>query len=104
MINITGHHVELTPALRDYVTEKLARLNHHVDHITAMHVILTVEKRDHKATGNIQLRGSTLHAECISEDMYAAIDLLSDKLNQQAIKYKEKQRSHHGDGKELEAE
>jgi len=102
MINITGHHVELTPALRDYVTEKLSRLHNHVDSITAMHVVLTIEKRDHKATGNVQLKGSILHAECVSEDMYAAIDLLSDKLNQQAIKYKEKQRTHHGDGKDHE--
>jgi len=67
-----------------------------------MHVILTVEKYDHKAAGNIQLKGSILHAEGISSDMYAAIDLLSDKLNQQAIKFKEKHHSHHDHDKGME--
>lgn len=93
-LNITGHHVELTPALRDYVAAKLDRLTRHFDNITNTHVTLTVDKLQQKAEANIHVGGATLFANSVDKDMYAAIDLLSDKLDRQLLKHKEKIRAH----------
>ena len=94
-LNISGHHVELTPALRDYVKEKLTRVERHFDHLLSAEVILTVEKLRQKAEATIHARGANLHAEAVDGDMYAAIDLMMDKLDQQTRKHKEKLRDHH---------
>jgi len=94
-VNIAGHHVPLTPALRSYVSAKLTRLERHFDHLIDASVILTVEKLQHKAEATIHTRGRNLHAEAIEQDMYAAIDLLADKLDSQTRKFKEKIRDHH---------
>jgi len=94
-LNITGHHVDVTPALRDYVAAKLQRLERHFDHVTDIHCILTVEKLLHKAEATIHLSGSTIHADSTEKDMYAAIDGLIDKLNRQVRKHKEKMTDHH---------
>ncbi|HWU69683.1 MAG TPA: ribosome-associated translation inhibitor RaiA [Stenotrophobium sp.] len=94
-LTISGHHIEVTPALREYVTEKLKRVGRHFDHIIAVEVILTVEKLEQKAEATVRASGTTLHAEMVAEDMYAAIDLLVDKLDQQTRKHKEKSRDHH---------
>lgn len=97
-INISGHHVEVTDALRTYVNEKLDRLVRHYDHITDITVILTVEKLVQKAEARINIAKGDVFANSESNDMYAAIDLLTDKLNRQLIKHKEKNvsRSHGG--------
>lgn len=89
-INISGHHVEVTDALRTYVNEKIDRLVRHYDHITDITVILTVEKLVQKAEARINIAKGDVFANAESEDMYAAIDVLTDKLNRQLIKHKEK--------------
>ena len=94
-LNISGHHVELTPPLRNYVKEKLTRVERHFDHLISAEVILTVEKLRQKAEATIHARGANLHAEAVDGDMYAAIDLMMDKLDQQTRKHKEKIRDHH---------
>ena len=91
-INISGHHVDVTPALRDYVNTKLERLNRHFDQITNTHVVLTVEKSRQRADATLHVSGADLAASAESEDMYAAIDFLADKLDRQLIKHKEKVR------------
>ena len=93
-VNICGHHVEVTPALRDYVTSRLDRIDHHLGDVTKMEVTLEVEKLRHFAKGNVYVKGDTLHAESEHEDMYAAIDGLADKLHRQAVRHKERQHKH----------
>jgi putative sigma-54 modulation protein len=89
-ITVSGHHVDVTPALRDYVNTKLSRLQNHFDQITNTAVTLTVEKLVQKAEATVHVTGANLFAACESEDMYAAIDSLADKLDRQLIKHKEK--------------
>ena len=93
-INISGHHVELTTALRDYVTNKLSKLERHFDSITTTQVTLSVEKLRQKAEATVHVSGADLFAQCEHEDMYAAIDALTDKLDRQVIKHKEKLKNH----------
>jgi putative sigma-54 modulation protein len=94
-LNLTGHHIDITPALREFVQTKLARLERHFDSVTDVHCILTVEKLLHKAEATAHLSGGTIHADSTAEDMYAAIDALIDKLNRQAKRFKEKTTDHH---------
>ncbi|MGH1371424.1 MAG: ribosome hibernation-promoting factor, HPF/YfiA family [Cellvibrionaceae bacterium] len=94
-INISGHHVDLTPAIKNYVNSKLDRLERHHDRITSTNVILSVDKLRQKAEASVHVSGKDFFADCESEDLYAAIDLLADKLDRQLIKHKEKMRSHH---------
>ena len=94
-LNICGHHLDLTPPLRDYVTDKLKRVERHFDHLIEASVILTVDKLEHKAEATLHARGANLHAAAIASDMYAAIDGLIDKLDQQTRRFKEKIRDHH---------
>ncbi|CAA0095921.1 MULTISPECIES: ribosome hibernation-promoting factor, HPF/YfiA family [Zhongshania] len=89
-ITVSGHHVDVTPALRDYVNNKLTKLQRHFDNITNTDVTLTVEKLVQKAEATVHVAGADLFATCESEDMYAAIDSLTDKLDRQLIKHKEK--------------
>lgn len=89
-ITVSGHHVDVTPALRDYVNTKLSKLHSHFDNITNTAVTLTVEKLVQKAEASVHVAGANLFAACESEDMYAAIDSLADKLDRQLIKHKEK--------------
>jgi len=96
-LNLTGHHVEITPALRDYVTLKLNRVAHHFDHITSTHVILSVEKLQQKAEVTLHVKGKDIHADATNDDLYAAIDLLAEKLDRQILKHKEKISTHHHD-------
>jgi len=93
-INLTGHHVEVTSSLRDYVNTKFAKLERHFDHINNVHVVLTVEKLDQKAEATIHLKGSELHASAVNSDMYNSIDTLVDKLDRQVLKYKGKITQH----------
>ena len=94
-INLTGHHVELTPPLHDYVNSKMEKLERHFDHVTDIHVVLSVEKLRHKAEATLHVSGGTLFADAVQEDMYAAIDSLTDKLDRQVKKHKEKLTDHH---------
>ncbi len=94
-IDLTGHHVELTDPLRNYVNEKFERLERHFDHVTDVHVILSVEKLRQTAEATIHISGGKLFADSTSEDMYAAIDSLTDKLDRQIKKHKEKLTDHH---------
>lgn len=94
-LNLTGHHMDITPALRDYVTSKLDKIERHFDHVTDAHVILTVEKLRHKAEATINVSGGNIFAEAVEADMYAAIDGLVDKLDRQVKRHKEKLKAHH---------
>lgn len=94
-VNISGHHLDLTPPLRDYVKDKLKRVERHFDHLISADVVLSVEKIRQKAEATVHASGANMHAEAVADDMYAAIDLLTDKLDQQTRKHKEKVRSHH---------
>jgi ribosome hibernation promoting factor len=94
-LSVTGHHVEVTQALREYVGTKLAKIERHFDHMTDIHCILTVEKLVHKAEATVYMGGGTIHADSTQDDMYAAIDMLVDKLDRQVKKHKEKLTDHH---------
>ena len=94
-LQISGHHLEITPALHDYVTSKLERVTRHFDNVIDVNVILSVEKLEHKAEATINVSGRSFHAESVAESMYAAIDLLADKLDRQILKHKEKITDHH---------
>jgi putative sigma-54 modulation protein len=93
-ISLTGHHVDITPALKNYVDSKFERLERHFDQVTNVHVVLSVEKVRQKAEANMHLNGADIFADSVEEDMYAAIDGLVDKLDRQVKKYKEKITSH----------
>ncbi len=93
-INITGHRLEVTPALRAFTQEKFDKLERHFDHITSINVIFDVEKLRQIAEATVYVAKGELHASSESEDMYAAIDTLIDKLDRQLIKHKEKIRDH----------
>ena len=98
-LHLTGHHVEITPAIRDYVTSKLARISRHFDHVIDVNVIMTVEKLDQKIEANVHLSGKDIHVQSSEEDMYAAIDALIDKLDRQVIRHKERfHGARHGGG------
>ena len=94
-LNISGHHVDMTNALHQYVASKMERIERHFDHVLDAEVVLEVEKLRHKAEATMQLRGATLHAEATKEDMYAAIDCMVDKLDRQTLRHKEKACDHH---------
>jgi len=89
-IDLTGHHIELTPSLRTYVESKFERLQRHFDNMSNTHVILTVEKDRQKVEATVNVNRGRLFAEAEHEDMYAAIDNLVDKLDRQVKKHKEK--------------
>jgi putative sigma-54 modulation protein len=93
-LTISGHHVDITPSLRDYVTTRLDKLDRHFNNITNTEVTLTVDKHEQKAEANVHVGGAVLHANSVDKDMYAAIDSLSDKLDRQLIKHKEKTKAH----------
>ena len=93
-LSITGHHIDVTDSLRAYVTNKFVRLERHYEHITNVHVVLSVEKLIQKAEATVHTSGAELFADATSEDLYAAIDALIDKLDRQIVKHKEKTRNH----------
>ena len=101
-LQLTGHHVDITPALRAYVEAKLERLTRHFDHVIDANVVLTVEGLEQIVECTVHVRGKDLFAEAREPDMYAAIDLLSDKLDRQVLKHKEKITSHRPDNDAIE--
>src|SRR3990172_7460892 len=94
-ITLTGHHLDITPAIRSYVEGKFSRLERHFDQMTNIKVFLSVEKERQKAEARVEVNRATLFADSEHEDMYAAIDVLIDKLDRQIIKHKEKLKDHH---------
>ena len=93
-LNVTGHHVDVTPALKGYVEKKLDRIVRHSDHVVDVHCILTVEKQGHKAEATVNLSGGQVYADATHDNMYAAIDALTDKLDRGVKKHKEKLSDH----------
>ena len=89
-LHLSGHHLELTPAIRDYLTSKLDPVKRHFDHVIDVNVILSVEREQRRAEASIHVRGKDLIGESLDPDMYAAIDALVDKLDRQIVKHKEK--------------
>jgi len=99
-LTISGHHLEVTPALRSYVTTKLDRITRHFDQVVDVKVLLTVEKQKEKerrqrAECNIHVKGNDLFAESCHEDLYAAVDELVDKLDRQVVRHKDRLQDHH---------
>jgi len=94
-IDLSGHHIEVTTPMRNYVNEKIGRLEKHFDRVTDVHVILSVEKQVQKAEATIHVKGNKIFAHADNADMYTAIDALADKLDRQIIKHKEKIQNHH---------
>ena len=94
-IDLTGQHVDITPPLREYVNSKLERLTRHSAQVLDIHVILSVEKLRHTAEATLRLNGGSVFADATEEDMYAAIDALTDKLDRQVKKHNEKLNDHH---------
>ena len=93
-LSISGHHVEVTPAIRNYLTQKLDRVTRHLDQVIDVNAVLSVEKLEQKAEVTLHVRGKEIFAESIDADMYAAIDTLIDKLDRQVLKYKAKRLDH----------
>lgn len=94
-LQLTGHHLDVTPALREYVLSKLTRVSNHFDHVIDVKVTLSVEKLSQKVEATLHVPGNDLHATCSDENMYSAIDMLADKLDRQVLKHKEKVSDHH---------
>ena len=98
-LTISGHHLEVTPAIKEYVTSKLERVTRHFDNVIDISVILSVdtlpekEKRQ-RAEINMNLSGKTIHVESVSQDLYAAVDTLIDKLDRTVLKHKTKKQEH----------
>ena len=99
-LTISGHHLDVTPALREYVLTKLDRVTRHFDQVVDITVLLCVEKlsekeRRQRAEVTLHVKGKDLFAECASEDLYAAIDQLMDKLDRQVVRHKDRLQDHH---------
>ncbi len=94
-LNLSGHHVEITPAMRAYVEKRLERVRRHFDQVIDVHCVMSVDKLVHKAEATLHVSGGNIHADAIDTNMYAAIDALADKLDRSVVKHKEKQRDHH---------
>lgn len=94
-LSVSGHHLDITPAIRGYLSDKLSRISRHFDHVIDVDVILSVNKLDQKVEAKVHLSGKDLFCECVDSDMYAAIDTLADKLDRQILKHKEKLVDHH---------
>lgn len=99
-LNLTGNHLTITPAIREYVLAKLERVKRHFDHVIEVNAVLSVEKLQHRIEVNLHTRGKDIHIEAVEADMYAAIDLMADKLDRQVLKHKERR---HGNRHEVAA-
>jgi putative sigma-54 modulation protein len=93
-IELTGNHVDVTPALREYVESKFERIERHFDQLIGIHVVLSVEKLRHKAEATVKAGRATVFADAVEEDMYAAIDAMLDKIDRQVKRHKEKITDH----------
>ena len=93
-LSISGRNLEVSPAIREYVMNKLARVLRHFDNVIDTQVILSIERLKHSAEITMRVRGKDIHCEASDENLYAAIDLLTDKIDRQVIKYKSKVQNH----------
>jgi len=105
-INLTGHHLEITPAIREHLTTKLGKIKRHFDHVIDINVILSVDKLQQKAEATVHLSGKTVFAEADDANLYVAIDKLIDTLDRQVLKHKDKHsaRRHDDTGTQAAAE
>lgn len=99
-LTISGHHIDVTPAMHGYVTDKLARISRHFDQVVDIKVLLSVDKLKEKdlrqkAECKIHVKGRDLFAETVHADMYAAVDKLADIMDRQVLTYKGKAQDHH---------
>ena len=101
-LNLSGHHLEITPAIREHVLSKLGKVTRHFDNVIDVNVILSVDKLVQKAEANVHLSGKTIFVECDDANLYVAIDNLVEKLDRQILKHKEKHsaRRHDDSGKD----
>ena len=93
-LQISGHHLEVSPVIREYVSQKLQKVTRHFDHVIDMHVVLSVEKLNQKAEVTLHVPGKDIFVESIDPNLYAAVDDLTDKLDRQVQKYKQKIQDH----------
>jgi putative sigma-54 modulation protein len=100
-LHLTGHHLEITPAIREYVSTKLQRITRHFDELIDLHAILEKERSRYKVEASVHARGKEIFCECVDADIYAAIDALADKLDRAIIKHKEKSLEHRHTGTPL---
>jgi len=96
-LTVSGHHVAVTPAIRGYVQSKLERVARHFDQVIDVSVILSVQKLRQKAEVTMRVPGKDIYVESDDEDLYAAIDLLADKLDRQVLKHKDQVQAHSHD-------
>lgn len=89
-LNLTGRHLEITPAIREHVLSKLDKVKRHFDSVIDINVILSVDKLVQKAEATVHISGKSIHAETEDSNLYAAIDALFDALDRQVLKHKEK--------------
>jgi putative sigma-54 modulation protein len=94
-LKVSGHHLDITPAIHGYIEEKLARISRHFDQVMDVDIILSVNKLEQKAEAKVHLSGKDLFCESVNSDMYAAIDSLADKLDRVVLKHKERLVNHH---------
>jgi putative sigma-54 modulation protein len=97
-LNVTGHHLEITPAIRDYLMAKLERISRRFDHVIDVSVIMSVDRLRQKIEATVHLRGKEIFVEVNHEDMYAAIDALADKLDRQVVRHNERRRAERHNG------
>ena len=97
-LNLSGHHLEITPAIREHVLSKLGKVTRHFDNVIDVNVILSVDKLIQKAEANVHLSGKTIFVECEDANLYVAIDTLAEKLDRQVLKHKEKHAARRHDG------
>ncbi len=95
-LHISGHHLDITSAIKNHTNEKLSKIKHHFDNVINVNMILEVQKDVQKAEATIHLSGADLFAKAQSSDMYVSIDQLINKLDSQIIKHKEKLHNHRG--------
>lgn len=93
-LSISGHHLEITPSIRAYLMQKLDRIRRHFDQVIDVNAVLSVDKLEQKAEITIHVRGKEINAQAVDSDLYAAIDLLTDRLDRQVLKYKAKRQAH----------
>jgi putative sigma-54 modulation protein len=105
-LHLTGHHLEITPAIREYASGKFGKIKRHFDNVIDVNIILSVDKMRQKAEATVHMSGKDVFVECEDENLYAAIDTLVDKLDRQVVKHKEKlsARRHDGTGNHAVAE
>jgi putative sigma-54 modulation protein len=97
-LHLTGHHLEITPAIREYASGKFGKIKRHFDNVIEVNIILSVDKMRQKAEATVHMSGKDVFVECEDENLYAAIDTLVDKLDRQVVKHKEKLSARRHDG------